>query len=192
MFVFSVKTSKAKIALTAVVIAAAAGALLFFVGKSDTPTATSDAVSYKAGNAEERLAFISQFGWRVAEDPAEVSEVIIPQDFDKGYNEYAEMNLQQGLELELYKGVRAKRWTYNILNYPGFENRTGVVQINLLVYEGRVIGGDVCSLEQGGFIHGFDFPDNPTSPETTVSATVPETTESQTDGSTNNAESSET
>lgn len=160
MFVFSVKTSKAKIALTAAVIAVLAGLLVFFAGKSNTPTAKDDVVSYRAENAEQRLAFISQFGWRVSEDPAEVSEVIIPQDFDKGYTEYARMNAEQGLDLELYKGVRAKRWTYNIVNYPGFENRTGTVQINLLVYEGRIIGGDVCSLEQGGFMHGFDFPES--------------------------------
>jgi hypothetical protein len=137
------------------------------MGKSGKPVATDDSViSYKAENAAERAAFISQFGWKISEDPIEISEVIIPADFDAGYIEYAEMNKEQGLDLEPFKGVRAKRWTYDVLNYPGLENLTGTVQINLLVYEGRVIGGDVCSLEQGGFIHGFDLPE----------ASVPQTT----------------
>ena len=77
------------------------------------------------------------------------------------------MNKAQGLDLEIYKGVRAKRWTYDVLNYPGLENMNGTVQVNLLIYEGRVIGGDVCSLEQGGFIHGFEIPEG-TEPQTTA------------------------
>ena len=173
MFVYSVKTSKAKMIIIAAVIVAAAGVLVFFGGRGrGAETAQDGAISYKAEDSAQRLAFLSQFGWRIAEDPAEVSEVIIPQEFDKGYTEYAEMNKAQGLDLSLYKGVRAKRWTYNVLNYPGYENRSGVVQANLLIYEGRVIGGDICSLEQGGFMQGFDFPIT----ETTIPAPT-ETTE---------------
>ena len=111
-----------------------------------------------AENSAERTAFLSQFGWKISEDPVEISEVIIPADFDAGYLEYAEMNKAQGLDLEPYKGMRAKRWTYDVLNYPNFENTAGTVQANLLVFEGKVIGGDVCSLEMGGFIHGFEKP----------------------------------
>lgn len=173
MFVFSVKTSKTKIVLTVAAIIAAVGVLVFITGKSrNTQTAHDSVISYKAEDASQRLAFLSQFGWSVSEDPVEVSEVIIPQDFDKGYIEYAEMNKAQGLDLELYKGVRAKRWTYNILNYPEFDNRIGVVQANLLVYEGRVIGGDICSLEQGGFMHGFDFPEKQNQSQLSESGTA--------------------
>jgi len=43
----------------------------------------------------------------------------------------------------------------------------GIVQANLLVFEGRVIGGDVCSLEAGGFIHCFEMPENAV-PQTTA------------------------
>ena len=108
--------------------------------------------------AEQRAAFLSQFGWKFAPDPVEVTEVIVPSDFSKGYTEYAEMNKAAGFDLEPYKGLRAKRWTYDILNYPGYENKTGYIQANILVYEGKVIGGDICSLEQGGFLHSFEFP----------------------------------
>ena len=66
--------------------------------------------------------------------------------------------------------MRAKRWTYDILNYPAYEGRSGVVQLNLLVYNGVVIGGDVCSLEKDGFIHGFDFPEEKVT-ETTAATT---------------------
>ncbi len=160
MFVYSVKTSKAKIVILIVAVLAVIGAIALVMSGEKEPAATQNSVNYKAENATERAAFLSQFGWKFSDDPVEISEVIIPSDFDAGYVEYAEMNKAQGLDLEIYKGVRAKRWTYDILNYPGLENMTGTVQANLLIYEGRVIGGDICSLEQGGFIQGFDFPEN--------------------------------
>lgn len=177
MFVYSVKTSKAKMAALLVALAAAVIALVMIIGRGEKPAATDDsAVNYRAESAAERTAFLSQFGWKISEDPVEVSEVIIPENFDDGYTEYAAMNKAQGLDLEPFKGVRAKRWTYTVLNYPGLEN-SGSVQANLLVYDGRVIGGDVCSLEQGGFIAGFDFPQN-AAPATTAppqSAVISET-----------------
>lgn len=160
MFVYSFKTSKTKVAVIAFAIIAVAVAAAMLIMNGGKPAANDSAISYKAENAQQREAFISQFGWKISSEPVEVSEVIIPEDFDAGYTAYAQMNREQGLELELYKGMRAKRWTYNILNYPGLENVQGTVQINLLILDGKVIGGDVCSLESGGFIHGFAMPEN--------------------------------
>ena len=68
------------------------------------------------------------------------------------------MQKAQNLDLTPYAGKRAKRWTYNIKNYPGYEGDSGTVQANILVYEGAVIGGDICSTELDGFMQGFDFP----------------------------------
>lgn len=181
MFVYSVKTSKAKIAAVLVALAAIIVAIVFVMGKGKEPAANDSAISYKAENAAERTAFLSQFGWKISEDPVEISEVIIPADFDAGYTEYAEMNKAQGLDLEPYKGMRAKRWTYDILNYPGLENQSGV-QANLLIYEGRIIGGDVCSLDLGGFMHGFDFPSVPQTTAPPLSVTeipIEKTTETK-------------
>ena len=47
------------------------------------------------------------------------------------------------------------RYTYDVTNYKGYEGR---VQVNLLVYKGKVVGGDVCSTDESGFIHGFEAP----------------------------------
>ncbi len=167
MFVFSVKTSKTKIAALVIAIIALSAALFMVIGKGEKPVAKDSVINYKAETAAERRSFLSQFGWKISEDPVEVSEVIIPENFDDGYTEYAAMNKAQGLDLEPFKGMRAKRWTYAVLNYPGLEN-TQTVQANLLIFDGRVIGGDICSLEQGGFIRGFDFPVN--EPPATTSA----------------------
>jgi len=166
MFVYSVKTSKAKIAVLLVTVVAVIVAAAIIISGEKEPAA-NDSLYYKAENSAERKAFLSQFGWKISADPVEISEVIIPEDFDAGYIEYAAMNKAQGLDLELYKGMRAKRWTYDVLNYPGLENMKGTVQANLLIYNGRVIGGDICSLELGGFIHGFAMPEAAT-PQTTA------------------------
>lgn len=155
MFVFSFKASKNKLAAAAIAFTAVFAAALVLFGKTNHPVSKNEtAVSYRAENSAQRIAFLSQFGWKASAEPSEVREIIIPENFDDGYTEYAQMNKAQGLDLELYKGMRVKRWTYDILNYPGYEG-SGTVQANLLVCDGRVIGGDICSLEQNGFIHGF-------------------------------------
>ena len=45
------------------------------------------------------------------------------------------------------------RYTYEITNYDGED---GVVYANILIYRNRVIGGDICSADVTGFIHGFE------------------------------------
>ena len=45
------------------------------------------------------------------------------------------------------------RYTYEVTNYEGAE---GTVYANILVYRNRVIGGDICSADVTGFIHGFE------------------------------------
>ncbi len=178
MFVYSVKTSKAKIAALLIGVCGVIIALFMIVGKGKQPVADDSAVNHKASTAAERTAFLSQFGWKISEDPVEICEVIIPEDFEAGYSEYAEMNKAQGFDLEPYKGVRAKKWTYDILNYPGLENKSGIVQANLLIFEGRVIGGDISSLEPDGFVNGFDFPSAPvTTQPASEAGTVTNTTQ---------------
>jgi len=169
MFVYSVKSSKLKlIALVAVVIAALI-ALLCLTHRNKP--AMGGAIRLAAATAPERSAFLSQFGWEAGEDPIEVQEVIIPAQFDETYMKYNEIQKAQNMDLLPSAGKRVKRWTYEIRNYPGYEGKPGVVQANLLIDKGVVIGGDVCSLELGGFLHGFDFPQQRpamTSPATTA------------------------
>ena len=156
MFVYSVKSSRLKlIALVAVVIAAVVA--LLCLTQRNKP-ALGGTIRLAAATAQERLAFLSQFGWEAGEDPLEVSEVIIPAQFDEVYMKYNEIQKAQNMDLSPCAGKRVKRWTYEIRNYPGYEGKAGVVQANLLIDKGVVVGGDICSLELGGFLHGFDFP----------------------------------
>lgn len=109
----------------------------------------------QAKNNGQRVEFARSFGWEVEEEPSEMIEVIIPQEFDQVYQEYNAIQKKQGMDLSDYAGKRVKRYTFTITNYPGgLEN----VQINILIYKNKIIGGDVCSLAENGFMHGFNAP----------------------------------
>ena len=160
MFVYTFRSSAIKWVVPVLLcIAALAGYACFAHG--GRPAAHDGAIVLKAGTAAERMSFISQFGWEVAEDPAEVAEVVIPAQFDATYEAYNEIQKKQNMDLLPYAGQRVKRWSYAVKNYPGFEGREDVIRLNMLVYEGLVIGGDVCSLEAGGFMRTFDPPERP-------------------------------
>lgn len=165
MFVYTFRSSRLKWLLLIALCALAVGAFLYFGGSS--PASQNGAIVLRAGNAAERLAFISQFGWDVAEDPVQVTEILIPAEFDEVYEKYNEIQKKQDLDLSLYAGKRVKKWTYAVRNYPGYEGRADVIELNLLICDGLVIGGDVCSTELNGFMHGFD------APETGVTGTAP-------------------
>lgn len=157
MFIVSVTAKKLRAVFAAAAALLLVGSVIVLVVNKRTVKVESDssAVCYKASTSAERLAFISQFGWLVDEEPAEVREIVIPTEFDDVYNNYNAIQLSQQLDLSDFCGKRVKRWSYIIRNYPGYSEQDDCVRINMLVYDGCVIGGDVCSTELDGFMHGF-------------------------------------
>ena len=177
MFVYSVKSRRSKIvALALIAILIILGAALCArarvggrpkgndpdvtapqsVDETDAADAASaGSVDYAAADASERLAFIRSFGWAVNEEPEEIAEIVIPEEFDEVYEKYNAIQREQGLDLTKYKGERVKRWSYAVTNYPGVENSAETVRIDLLVAGGNVVGGSVYSLASDGFMHGF-------------------------------------
>ena len=160
MFVVSVKSDKLKkFFVTAVVLLLTVIGGLVYVSKQEAiPASTIGNIDMKATNNEERVAFFSQFGLEAGEEPLEVKEIVIPAEFDESYTEYNEIQKRQGLDLEPFKGVRVKYWSYEILNYPDFENSDGRIRGNLLIYNGIIIGGDVSDISLDGFMHTFFIP----------------------------------
>ena len=51
-----------------------------------------------------------------------------------------------------YKRKTVSRYTYKVDNYADY---SGVVLADVIVYKNKVIGGDICSADVNGFIHGF-------------------------------------
>jgi len=116
-------------------------------------TQTANVNFNKIKTNDDRIDFLEQFGWTVSEKPSDEEEVTIPHDFDKIMLSYNEFQRQMGLDLAKYKGKKVMRYTYEITNYPEYEGR---VYANMLVYRNKVIGGDVCSADASGFLHGFE------------------------------------
>lgn len=156
MFVYSIKSKQIKAAFL-VTFTILTVICLFVLARESEETGKDANINLKASTQEERVNFISQFGWEIDEEPVEVCEVIIPAEFDETYTSYNEIQKSQGFDLTAYAGKRAKRWTYCIKNYEDYENQD-FIRVNILVYDGIVIGGDVCSLELDGFMHGFYKP----------------------------------
>ena len=159
MFVYAIRSATIKfvcaIALSVAVLLALVALIPTYSADRDDSAAVSDVSYNKIHENSDRLAFIEQFGWKVDATPLETVEVSIPEEFDKVYLGYNEMQKEQGLGLTKYKGKTVTRYTYNVTNYPEYE---GDVYISLLVYKNKVIGGDVCSADVNGFVHGFAAP----------------------------------
>ncbi len=97
--------------------------------------------------------FLSQFGWTVNAAAAKQESVTIPSEFDKVFAGYNELQRSQGLDLSKYKKKTLTRYTLEVTNYPDYE---GTVYANVLVYRNKVVGGDICSADVTGFVHGFE------------------------------------
>ena len=128
-------------------------ALVIFVPSYESTLASTKINYDKVYSNSDRVEFISGFGWQVSQTPVEEIEVAIPAEFDTVYLGYNDIQKAQGLNLAKYKGKNVVRYTYEVTNYEGYE---GTVYVNLLVYRNKIVGGDVCSADASGFIHGFE------------------------------------
>lgn len=173
MFIYSFKASSIKFFGIICVALAALITLIAFVpayagGESskpsggvavDAPEAESGvtvSVRYdKVKSADDTAKFLAQFGWVVDAGSVEKRDVTIPAEFDKVFAGYNELQKSQGLDLSKYKKKTVTRYTFVVTDYEGYE---GTVYANVLVYRNRVIGGDICSADVSGFIHGFEKP----------------------------------
>lgn len=158
MFICSMRAGTIRFFAVILLSLVVLGALIAFVPQLQPVSAEVGAeaatVTYdKVKSNEDRIAFLAQFGWEVEPAPKESTTVTVPAEFDKVFAEYNELQKRQGLDLSKYAARTVERHTYVINNYPDYE---GTVLANLLVFHGRVIGGDICSAEQSGFIHGFE------------------------------------
>lgn len=162
MFSISIKITKRQ------VLAAGAAFVLAFAGGIWAKAALSElrGEAVESGSVvkiektpgktnDQRVAFLESFGWEIEQEEAEIVEVLIPKEFDEVITKYNEIQKDQGCDLSKYAGKRCKRYTYVINNYPEMPDN---IRANLIVYNGKIIGGDVCSITLDGFMQGFAKP----------------------------------
>ena len=159
MVIMSFRFSKKKLVFIVGIFLFAITAVLFggkLIGAVQQTAVQSKVKSEKilGGTEEERQKFIRSFGWEVAEEPLTVMEVKIPEEFDSVYEEYNNLQKTQGMDLTKYQEKQKKKYQYSVLNYP---DRPEHVVCTLLVYDGRVVGGDISGVGENGFTHGFSM-----------------------------------
>ena len=164
MFVYSLRASTLKFfGIIAITLAALIAIIVFVpvyaqggIDGNATVAVGDGQASYsydKVRDVGDVVEFLSQFGWTVDGASAENSKVTIPENFDKVFAAYNEMQKTQGLDLSKFKKKELTRYTLRVTNYQGYE---GTVYANVLVYRNKVVGGDICSADVKGFVHGFE------------------------------------
>ena len=160
MFILTVKSNRIKKVIVFTFLVSLALFSIFTlttIKKMDSSHQTGKNISViknisKVKSNEDRVNFLSQFGWKVNPEPLEMVEITIPENFNSTYENYNAIQKNQGLDLSKYKGKVCTRFTYQVLNH---KDSSKGARANILVYKSKVIGGDICSVELGGFMHGF-------------------------------------
>ncbi len=99
-------------------------------------------------NPNARLNFISSLGYSVNLSSEEEEEIRIPMEFNDVYSSYNEIQKQSGTDLYNYRGACCVRYSYLCENNGDGED----LRINLIVYEGRIIGGDIGTVSLDGYM----------------------------------------
>lgn len=156
-FRFNRRVRRSALLLLMLLAVMAAGRLVLNLIPEGNTALTGATIKRQSGKTEEqRQEFLTALGWVVNPEPDEVVEVIIPKNFDDVYENYNNIQKEQGMDLSRYKGKRCKRYSYTVLNHPSGAQS---VRLNLLVCGNKIVGGDVSSMGLDGFMQGLVFPE---------------------------------
>lgn len=125
--------------------------LLTFVSNhlSDSESASSQISCSSAAEGEK---YLNSLGWETGESSEK--SITVPAQWNDVYINYNELQTDQGYDLAPYKGQNVTLYTYEITNYEGYTE--GIVA-DLLVCDGKVIGGDICNTSaENGFMTGLE------------------------------------
>lgn len=156
VFVLTAKLNKKKLVGMIVIVGVLLVGIVAIVAARGSVETAGDLGNVKnVKTSDDRTAFLTSLGWEVDPTPVQSEEVLIPETWDAVFENYNAMQKEQGMDLSKYKGKRALRVTYAVLNYPTGDPN---VLVNLLCYKYTIIGGDVQSPALDGFMHGLQRP----------------------------------
>ena len=138
MVVMTAKLSKKKLICALLVVAALAALLVFCLRNPGGE-----------GKNDDRLAFLSSFGYSVRGEPVQVQQVKIPAEPSEVFDRYNALQLSQGYDLSRLAGRSVTRYVYEL------ESEDGAWYATVLEHRGQIVGGDVASPDPGGTMHGF-------------------------------------
>lgn len=150
MFIYTIRASTIKF-FGCIILCIAVLVLLLTLGQAETVYASAVGREINYGGMktnEDRIAFIEGFGIKVKPEPVTEETFTMPEDFDRVILGYNQIQRTQGLDLTKYSRKRVTHYAYEVTNYDS----DGTVFVNLLVYRGRIIGADISSMADGGFV----------------------------------------
>ncbi len=95
------------------------------------------AVMFDGSTNAKRVEYINSLGYDVEESCISSKAVTIPESFGDVYKKYNALQEKAGFDLSLYKGKAVQIIAYSVKNEQ--------LTVTLIIYKGRVIGGDVSS-----------------------------------------------
>lgn len=148
MLVMTAKVDIKKIAIVAGAIIAVIAVIALLLSGSSVSASGTNAVT----SNDDRVQFLTSFGWEVVSSPAETSQVRIPAETSEVFSRYNDLQKSQGYDLSAYQGKTVMRYVYKIKNYPG---ATEPVYATILISSNQIIGGDITDTSATGVVQGF-------------------------------------
>ena len=151
MLIWTLKFDKKKAAFWVIMAALVIIGIVLLLG-TKTQAAPSGAQAKASSSAvkseKARVAYLTDCGWKVESPAMKEETILIPKHFSPVFEEYNELQKQQGFDLSRYSGKEVKLYTYKVVDSKLGDN----VLASLYVCDGTVIGGDVHSTALDGFM----------------------------------------
>lgn len=112
--------------------------------------ASSSIYSIAGGDNSQRVFFLSSVGCVVKEEYISKKETTIPVNFSTVYENYNKLQQKAGFDLSPYKGCAVTIYKYKVLSFSAAKGAD--CEANIIVYGGKIIGGDISSVSLDGFM----------------------------------------
>ncbi len=99
------------------------------------------------------VEYAQNLGWEINPSPAQISHFVIPTEFDAVFETYNALQKSSGFDLSEFKGKRVSRYTYEVKNHV--QSADSQVFLGIIVFESRIIAGEISSTDSDGFMHGI-------------------------------------
>lgn len=103
----------------------------------------------------KNIKFLKGYGWIVEKEPVEEAEIVIPEVFDDMYENYNLLQKEANLDLTPFAGMKAKRFTYILKNFPYETDEQ--VRANVITVNKEPVAGDIMTVSFNGFMYSLNF-----------------------------------
>ena len=135
MVIMTAKLSKGKlIAALLILLAVVIATVLVCTSEPAAPAPSGDLT---AVTNEDRLSFLSGYGWSVSADPVDTQQIRIPAEASEVFDRYNQLQKSQGFDLSQYAGQTVDRYVYEILNYEAVPSASVAVRTDAGFAEGE-------------------------------------------------------